>query len=239
MTLINADCLEAMKTIDDGSVDMILCDLPYGTTQNKWDIPIDLNDLWGQFWRICKPNAAILLFSAQPFTTVLISSQIKHYKYEWIWVKNLKTGNLNARRMPMGGHETIQVFYKKPPTYNPQKRKRTTEIPSGNKFNSRTTNYGKQKDEYTDRQSDEINPDTVLLGFKCVHNSSGKLHPTEKPVPLLEYLIKTYSNEGDLVLDCCMGSGSTGEACRNTNREFIGIEKYEDTFEVAKKRLHV
>ena len=139
--------------------------------------------------------------------------------------------------MPMGGHETLQVFYKKPPTYNPQKRKRTTEVKSGNKFNSKTTNYGSQKEEYLDRQSDEISPDTALLQFKCVHNSSGKVHPTQKPVDLLEYLIKTYTNEGDTVLDFTAGSFSTGIASLNTNRKFIGIEMDEKYFEIGVNRM--
>ena len=176
------DCLEIMKTIKDNSIDAVICDLPYGTTQNKWDSIIDLELLWKEIWRVSKERTPIVLFSAQPFTTTLISSQIKHYKYEWVWVKNLKTGNLNAKRMPMGGHETIQVFYKKAPTYNPQKRKRTTEVKSGNLFNSKTTNYGKQKDVYTDNQNDWITPDTTITNIKCVHNSSGKVHPTQKPV---------------------------------------------------------
>ena len=140
--------------------------------------------------------------------------------------------------MPMGGHETLQVFYKKHPTYNPQKRKRTTEVKSGNKFNSKTTNYGSQKEEYLDRQSDEINPDTALLQFKCVHNSSGKVHPTQKPVALLEYLIKTYTQEGETVLDFTMGSGSTSVACVNTNRNFIGIELDDNYFNVAEDRIN-
>ena len=198
---------------------------------------IDLETMWKEVWRVLKPNGACVLFSAQPYTSVLVTSQIKYYKYEWVWVKNLKTGNLNARRMPMGGHETLQVFYKKPPTYNPQKRKRTTEVKSGNKFNSKTSNYGTQRVEYLDRQSDEINPDTVLLQFKCVHNSSGKVHPTQKPVALLEYLIKTYTNEGETVLDFTFGSGSTGVACLNTNRKFLGVEMNEEYFNIAKDRI--
>ena len=236
--LMQGDCLELMKLIPDGSVDMILTDPPYGTTQNKWDSVIDLEAMWKEVWRVLKPNGACVLFAAQPYTSVLVTSQIKYYKYEWVWVKNLKTGNLNARRMPMGGHETLQVFYKKPPTYNPQKRKRTTEVKSGNKFNSKTSNYGAQKEEYLDRQSDEINPDTVLLQFKCVHNSSGKVHPTQKPVPLLEYLIKTYTQEGETVLDFTMGSGSTGVSCVNTNRNFIGIELDESYFNIAESRIN-
>lgn len=235
--LMKGDCLERMKDIPEGSVDLILTDPPYGTTQNKWDSIIDLEVMWEHVWRVLKPNGVIALFSAQPFTTVLISSQIKHYKYEWVWVKNLKTGNLNARRMPMGGHETIQVFYKKPPNYIPQKRKRTTELKSGNKFNSKTTNYGQQRDEYLDRQSDFINPDTVITNIKCVHNSSGKLHPTQKPVALMEYLIRTYTNEGETVLDFTMGSGTTGVACRNLTRKFIGIEMDDKHYDIAKDRI--
>ena len=235
--LMFGDCLERMKEIPDGSVDLILTDPPYGTTQNKWDSVIDLEAMWKEVWRVLKPNGACVLFSAQPYTSILVASQIKFYKYEWVWVKNLKTGNLNARRMPMGGHETLQVFYKKPPTYNPQKRKRTTEVKSGNKFNSKTTNYGSQKEEYLDRQSDEISPDTALLQFKCVHNSSGKLHPTQKPVDLLEYLIKTYTNENEAVLDFTAGSFSTGIASLNTNRKFIGIEMDENYFNIGVKRM--
>ena len=230
------DTIEQMKLIPNESVDMVLCDLPYGTTNNKWDSLIDLNVMWEELWRVCKSNSAIVLFSAQPFTTQLISSQIKYYKYEYVWVKNLKTGNLNARKMPMGGHETIQVFYKKPPTYNPQKRKRTTEIPSGNKFNSKTTNYGKQKEEYLDRQSDLISPDTVL-NFKCVHNSSGKVHPTQKPVEICSFLINTYTNKGEVVLDMTMGSGTTAISCIEEDRDFIGIELDENYFNIAKKRV--
>lgn len=235
--LMFGDCLERMKEIPSGSVDLILTDPPYGTTQNKWDSVINLEDMWKEVWRVLKPNGACVLFSAQPYTSILVTSQIKFYKYEWVWVKNLKTGNLNARRMPMGGHETLQVFYKKPPTYNPQKRKRTTEVKSGNKFNSKTTNYGSQKEEYLDRQSDEISPDTALLQFKCVHNSSGKVHPTQKPVALLEYLIKTYTNECETVLDFTAGSFSTGVACVNTNRKVIMIEKDPHYFEVGSERV--
>lgn len=237
VNLLNGDCLEVMKGIPDGSVDLVLTDPPYGTTQNKWDSVIDLEDMWKEVWRVLKPNGACVLFSAQPYTSVLVSSQLKYYKYEWVWVKNLKTGNLNARRMPMGGHETIQVFYKKPPTYNPQKRDRTTEVKSGNKYNSKTENYGSQKELYLDRQSDKITPDTALLGFKCVHNSSGKVHPTQKPVPLLEYLINTYTDEKEVVLDFTMGSGSTGVACKNLNRKFIGIELDKTYFNIAKERI--
>lgn len=235
--LMQGDCLERMKEIPDGSVDMVLTDPPYGTTRNKWDSVIPLDLMWGEIWRVLKPNGACVLFASQPFTSILVSSQIKYYKYEWVWVKNLKTGNLNARRMPMGGHETLQVFYKKPPTYNPQKRQRTTEVKSGNKKNSKTSNYGAQREDYLDRQSDMISPDTALLNIKCVHNSSGKVHPTQKPVALMEYLIKTYTNESETVLDFTMGSGTTGVAAKNLNRNFIGIELDEGYFNIAKERI--
>ena len=143
--LWQGNCLELMKNIPNGSVDAVICDPPYGTTACKWDSIIPLEPMWKELKRVTKDNAAIVLMSAQPFSSILICSNLPMYKYEWIWVKNLKTGNLNARRMPMGGHETVQVFYSKPPVYNPQKRKRTTEVKSGNKFNSKTENYGKQK----------------------------------------------------------------------------------------------
>lgn len=229
----HGDCLELMKDIPNGSVDMILCDPPYGKTQCKWDSIIPLEPMWKEIKRCTKPNGAVCLMSSQPFTSVLVSSNIKQYKYEWVWVKNLKTGNLNARKMPMGGHETIQVFYNKPPVYNPQKRKRTTELKSGNKFNSKTKNYGRQREEYIDRQSDMINPDTVIFNIKCVHNSTGKVHPTQKPVALMEYFIKTYTNEEDIVLDFCAGSGSTGWAAKNLNRQFILIEKEKEHYDTC------
>jgi DNA modification methylase len=238
INLMLGDCLERMKEIEDGSVDMVLCDPPYGTTQNKWDSVIPLDYLWPELWRCLKPDGVIVMCSAQPFTSVLVTSQLKHYKYEWVWVKNLKTGNLNARRMPMGGHESLQVFYKKPCTYVPQKRERTTEVKSGNKKNSLTSNYGAQKEDYLDRQSDWISPDTALLNIKCVHNSSGKLHPTQKPVELMEYMVNTYSKEGETVLDFTMGSGTTGVACVNTNRNFIGIEMDENYFKIATDRIN-
>ncbi|AUR92261.1 DNA methylase [Vibrio phage 1.170.O._10N.261.52.C3] len=222
--LMKGDCLERMREIPDNSIDMVLTDPPYGTTRNKWDTVIPLEVMWDELWRLLKPSGVVVLCSSQPFTANLISSQYRFYKYEWVWVKNLKTGNLNARKMPMGGHETLQVFYKKPPTYNPQKRKRTTEVKSGNKFNSKTSNYGKQKEFYEDRQSDWISPDSTLLNIKCVHNSQGKLHPTQKPVELMEYMIKTYTHEGETVLDFTMGSGATIKAANILNRKCIGIE---------------
>ncbi len=254
--LHKGDCLEVMKDIADKSVDMILCDLPYGcTARNKWDVIIPFEDLWNQYKRIIKQNGAIALFGKQPFTSMMIMSNADMYKYNLVWRKNLKTGNLNARKRPMGAFEDIMIFYKNPPTYNPQQIPRTYQVPSGNKFNSKTTNYGKQKEIYIDRQSDWLMPDDVIdyedgyaldaldlenemLYIKCVHNSSGKVHPTQKPVELLEWLIKTYTNKGDIVLDNCMGSGSTGVACLNTGRKFIGIEIDDGYFHIAEQRIN-
>jgi site-specific DNA-methyltransferase (adenine-specific) len=236
-SIVNADCLEAMSYIVDKSIDCILTDLPYGTTACKWDTVIPFDMLWAHYKRVIKPNGAIVLFGSQPFTSALVMSNPKWFKYSWVWEKNLKTGNLNARRMPMGGHEDICVFGSGVLTYNPQKRQRTTEVKAGNKLNSKTLVYGAQREIYIDRQSDTLMPDTIIKGFKCVHNSSGKVHPTQKPVALCEYLIRTSTNEGDTVLDNCMGSGTTGIACLNTGRNFIGIEKDQKYFEIVRNRI--
>lgn len=237
------DCLKVLASIEIGPVDAVIVDLPYGTTACAWDSIISLNDMWSVLYgraerkSLIKSDTPIVVHCSQPFTTVLIASNIKAFRYCWSWVKNLKTGNLNARRQPMGGHEDIAVFYDKPPTYNPQKRQRTNEVKAGNKKNSKTTVYGKQKDDCTDRQSNLINPDTALLNIKCVHNSSGKVHPTQKPVELSEYLIKTYTNRGDLILDFCMGSGTMGVACTSLDRKFVGIERDETYFDIACGRI--
>jgi site-specific DNA-methyltransferase (adenine-specific) len=238
--LHKGDCLEVMdKLIAEGvKVDAIITDPPYGTTACKWDSVIPFDEMWLRLNKLIKPNGAIVLFGSEPFSSALRMSNIKNYKYDWVWEKNLKTGNLNAKRMPMGGHELVHIFAKKSPTYNPQKRKRTNEVKSGNKKNSKTSVYGSQKEEYTDNQSDLINPDTIIKNIKCVHNSSGKVHPTQKPVALMEYLIKTYTNENELVLDFTMGSGTTGVACKNLNRKFIGIELDDKYFDIAKERIN-
>lgn len=252
----NGDCLELMKGIPDKSIDMVLCDLPYGTTaRNKWDEIIPFEPLWKEYKRIIKDNGAIVLTGKQPFTSMMIISNPKMFKYNMIWRKNLKTGNLNARKMPMGAYEDVMVFYKKPPVYNPQKIPRTYQVKSGNKFNSQTTNYGKQKLDYDDRQSDWLTIDDVIdyedevnftkdwelenemLYIECVHNSTGKLHPTQKPSYLFEWLIKTYTNEGHLVLDNCSGSGTTAIACMNTNRNYICIEQDEEYYNKSVERV--
>jgi site-specific DNA-methyltransferase (adenine-specific) len=251
--VLHGDCLEVMKNIPDNSIDLILCDLPYQVTaRNTWDVLIPLEPLWEQYCRISK--GAIVLTGKQPFTTIMIASNYSMFRYNMVWRKNLKTGNLNARKRPMGAYEDIMVFYEKPPTYNPQKIPRTFQSPSGNTKNSKTLNYGKQREDYIDRQSDWLMPDDVIdyedgysldalelenemLYIKCVHNSSGKLHPTQKPVELFEWLIRTYTNKGDTILDSCAGSGSLGVAAINTGRKFILIEKEEKYYEIIKSRL--
>ena len=228
--LYYGDCLEVMKDIPDKSIDMILCDLPYGTTQNKWDSIIPLEPLWEQYKRIIKDNGAIVLFAQTPFDKVLGASNLKMLKYEWIWNKISPTGHLNAKRMPMKKTENILVFYKKLPTYNPQGLEYCPRIKKRSSKSVGSSNYGKHNDE---NFSEYKGYPTNLLEFM---RESG-FHPTQKPVPLLEYLIKTYTNEGEIILDNTMGSGSTGVACINTNRKFIGIELEEKYFNIAKNRI--
>ena len=227
--LYQGDCLEEMKNIPDKSIDMILCDLPYGTTQNKWDSIIPLEPLWEQYKRIIKDNGAILLFGSQPFTTILNYSNISNYRYEWVWIKNNSTGFQLANKRPLKKHELISVFYKKQPTYNPQGLIEYNKI---NKRGSMGENWSEMNsNNYIQRWT---NYPTQILEYKY---DKQKLHPTQKPVALLEYLIKTYTNEGEIVLDNTMGSGSTGVACINTNRKFIGIELDKKYFEIAKERI--
>ena len=229
--LFKGDCLEIMKDIPDKSVDMILCDLPYGTTKNKWDSIISLDKLWEHYNRIIKDNGAIVLFAQTPFDKVLGVSNIKMLRYEWIWEKEQGTGFLNAKKMPLKNHENILIFYKKPPIYNPQMRKGKPYTLERNTF---TVNYGKQVDMVRTENTGERYPLTILK-FK---RDKEKLHPTQKPVALLEYLIKTYTNESEIVLDNCMGSGSTGVACLNANRKFIGIELDENYYNIACNRIN-
>ena len=232
MILQQGDCLELMKDIPDKSIDLILCDLPYGTTKNKWDSVIPFDKLWAQYNRIIKDHGAILLFSQMPFGANLIMSNPKMFRYEWVWEKDNSTGFLNAKKMPLKKHENILVFYKHLPTYNPQMQEGFK--PYYNvRFNSQSSNYGNYKDVVS--SSDGTRYPVDMIKF----NRDKGLHPTQKPVALLEYLIKTYTNEGDTVLDNCMGSGSTGVACQNTNREFIGIELDEKYFQIACDRLGV
>ena len=231
MELLNGDCLELMKNIPDKSIDMILCDLPYGTTHNKWDTIIPFDKLWAQYNRIIKDNGAILLFSQMPFGASLIMSNPKMFRYEWIWEKNCPVGFLNAKKMPLRKHENILVFYKHLPTYNPQGLIKLDEpIQEAGSANKNGKNYGVADKSFIRTHK---NYPTDIITFS---KDSG-YHPTQKPVDLLEYLIKTYTNEGDTVLDNCMGSGSTGVACVNTNREFIGMELDEKYYKVACERI--
>lgn len=227
--LINGECLEELGKLPTGTIDMILTDLPYGTTDCKWDKIIPFNELWEQYHRVIKDNGAIILFATQPFTTKLIASNIKNFKYNWYWKKNMVTGFCFAKYQPMRQIEDICVFYTKMPTYNPQGLKlldkpKFRNKQGGNVYKTTLSNSYTQK--YTGYP-------THLLEFK----KDGRIHPTQKPVALCEYLIKTYTNEGDTVLDSCMGSGTTGVACVNTNRNFIGIELDKHYFDIAKNRI--
>ena len=233
--LKKGDCLKLMNDIPDKSIDMILCDLPYGTTQNKWDSIIPLDKLWEQYCRVIKDNGAIVLFAQTPFDKVLRCSNLKMLKYEWIWEKTSATGHLNAKKMPMKAHENILVFYKKLPTYNPQKTTGHTPVHSYTKHRDDGSNYGKTLIGISGGGSTERYPRSVQV-FKTDKQKEA-LHPTQKPVDLLEYLIKTYTNEGETVLDNTMGSGSTGVAAVRTNRNFVGIELDDTYFEIANKRI--
>ena len=234
--LLQGDCLELMKNIPDKSIDMILCDLPYGTTACKWDTIIPFEPLWEQYKRIIKDNGAIVLFGIEPFSSKLRLSNLDMYKYDWIWEKPQGVNFAQCNHMPMKVYETISVFgnfglsknAKIQPIYNPQ--------------GVTLVNKKKKAKTYTEHRPSSNNKDHIqvyenyprmIIKFK----QDRGLHPTQKPVPLLEYLIKTYTNEGDLVLDNCMGSGSTGVACINTNRNFIGMELDENYFNIAKERI--
>ena len=244
-TLLLGDCLVEMDKIADKSVDMILCDLPYGTTSCKWDKVIPFEPLWKQYQRVIKDNGAIVLTASQPFTSVLACSNLKWFKYEWIWEKTMASNFATANKIPMKYHENILVFYKKQPTYNPIREKRS-EIGlerlknSGKILNStkgRTDHIDIKKPIYSEYDIHTILPKSVQK-IKSEPNGNGrKLHPTQKPVDLMEYLIKTYTNAGETVLDNCMGSGTTGVACKKTGRHFIGIEKDENYYNVAVRRV--
>ena len=246
-SLIHADCLDAMKYIEPKSIDMILCDLPYGTTACKWDVVIPFEPLWEQYERIIKDNGAIVLFASQPFTSLLGASNIKALKYAWVWSKTKPTNFANAKKMPLKGFEDILVFYRNLPTYNPQGLQKVDikRVNTGTQSarSGGTTGIKGNGDITTQNMSftggmyiqEWTNYPRGIIEFG---QDSPSLHPTQKPVALLEYLIKTYTNEGETVLDNCAGSGSTGVACLNTKRKFIGIEKDDKYFEVAKKRIN-
>lgn len=230
--LLRADCLKAMPQLPSASVDLILCDLPYGTTQCSWDSQLPLKFLWEQYRRIC--SGPVVLFAQTPFDKVLGASNIHFLKYEWIWEKTNATGHLNAKKMPMKAHENILVFYDRAPTYNPIKtnghvRKTATKHGDGSPV------YGKQNLEGVFYDSTERYPRSVIkfASDKQFEN----LHPTQKPVDLCEYLIRTYTNPGDVVMDNCMGSGTTGVAAIKIGRRFLGMEKDVGYFAVAEQRM--
>ena len=237
--LIQGDCLEKMISIPDKTVDMVFSDPPYGTTACSWDSIISLPELWEQYNRVVKPDGAIVLMASQPFTGILIMSNIKYFKYTWVWVKNKKTNFLNAKKQPLRQTEDIVVFYRQQPVYNPQKTYGHKPVHSYTKHTSDGETLGKTKRGISGGGQTDRYPTNVLY-FPVVNNDNSggdKYFSTQKPVELVEYMIKTYSNEGDIVLDNCMGSGTTGVACKKLKRNFIGIELIKKHFEIAEKRI--
>ncbi|WP_130945731.1 DNA-methyltransferase [Klebsiella quasipneumoniae] len=233
--LHNADCFDVFPQIASGTVDLVCADIPYGTTQCRWDSVLDLPLMWEQLYRIAKSSAAIVLFSAQPFTSVLISSNLRDWRSEWIWEKGNATGFLNAKKQPLRAHENIEVFYRRQPTYNPQfthgHERRTSKRKTVN-----SECYGKAltltKYDSTSRYPRDVQ-------FFSSDKQTGNYHPTQKPLALVQYLIETYSNPGDTVLDFTMGSGTAGVACQQTERNFIGIEKDAAIYRTACERMGI
>jgi site-specific DNA-methyltransferase (adenine-specific) len=242
-SVIQGDCLEVMKDITDKSIDMILCDLPYGTTACKWDTIIPFEPLWEQYKRIIKDNGAIVLTASQPFTSALVMSNIKMFKYEWVWNKD-KAGNIMCSGyQPMKVHENIVVFSKSKTVFNKQMTEAKLENmrPTGKEYKNRDSIVGVHNWKHSEkRDNTKRNPKTIInissVSAEC--NNTKRLHPTQKPVALFEYLIKTYTNEGNLVLDNCAGSGTTAIACLNTNRNYILIEKEPEYIEVINNRIN-
>lgn len=226
----HGDCLDLMPLIPDGSVDMILCDLPYGTTQNKWDAVIPFEPLWKEYWRVAKPNAAIVLTAQPPFDKLLGASQIRRLKYEWVWEKFQGTGHLNAKKQPMKCHENVLVFYAEQPFYNPQFGEGKPYTQASGRGSS---NYGSQVRVITDNKGERY-PRSVI---KIAHDKNSKMHPTQKPVALFEYLVKRYTRPGELVLDNCAGSGTTAIAAENTSRRWLCIEQDQTYYDAAVQRV--
>ena len=234
MTLHHGDCLEVMATLPDASVDMILCDLPYGTTACKWDTVIPFEPLWAQYRRIAKRNAAIVLTASQPFTTALIASNMREFRYCWVWDKK-KPGNIFlAKHQPMKVHEDVVVFSRDRHAYNPQMVPRDAVKVSKN-YGTGESIGGTRMPESKVYTHTHKYPTSIIEASNA--SQRGKAHPTQKPVALMEYLIRTYTNEGDVVLDNCMGSGTTGVACINTGRRFVGIERDDKYFAIASERI--
>lgn len=241
MKLIHGDCLEEMDKLitENIKVDAIITDLPYGTTQCKWDIAIPFNDMWERIKLLRKINTPILLFGAEPFSSALRMSNIKEYKYDWVWIKNKKTGFLNAKKQPLRQYETISVFYEKQPLYIPQKSKGHKPVNSFTKHTSDGETLGKTKKGFSGGGSTERYPSNVLY-FPVVNNDNSggnKYHPNQKPVELIEYFIKTYTKKSDIILDFTAGSFTTAEACNNLKRDCICIEKDKECFDIGVKRI--
>ena len=232
--LYNGDCLKEMDKIPDGSVDLILTDPPYGITACKWDSVVPFEPMWEQLNRVIKANGAIIMMASQPFTSALIMSNVKMFKYCWTWVKSKKTGFLNAKKQPLKTVEDVVVFYKKQPTYNPQMKK------VKERFVSRSGGYSRKGIGYGEHKAISSSNNGLENPYNLITiKSEGKcVHPTQKPVALMEYLIKTYTNENETVLDFTMGSGTTGVACVKTNRNFIGIELDNKYFNISKERIN-
>ena len=241
--ILLGDCLELMKDIPNGSIDMILADLPYGTTACKWDVIIPFDKLWEQYERIIKPNGAIVLTASQPFTSYLITSNIKLFKYALVWSKKMTSGFANAKFQPMKSHEDVLVFCKSKTVYNPQMVKRTdAELKrlSHKSVNTTSSEHTKSMIGKSGNRYDNLYkyPNSIIDIVGVMNNGGEKLpHPTQKPVALFEYLIKTYTNEGELVLDNTAGSGTTAIACLNTNRQFIVMEKEQKYYDIILKRV--
>lgn len=235
--LFNNDCLDILPQITENSVDLILCDLPYGITKNMWDSQIPLPELWVEYNRICKPKAPVILFGQNMFTVNVILSNPKDFRYLLVWDKVLSSGFLNANRQPLRSHEDIIVFYKSQPAYNPQKKKGAVNHNRGVSSIGKAAsgeNYGKSVMIQSDKSGEKF-PNSILTFPK--DHSTVTVHPTQKPVALIEYLIRTYTNDGDIVLDNCMGSGTTGVAALKNGRKFIGIEKDKKYFDIAEERI--
>jgi site-specific DNA-methyltransferase (adenine-specific) len=238
--LLHGDCLDLLPTLEAGSIDMVLCDLPYGTTACKWDSVIPFEPLWREYKRVCKPTAAIVLTASQPFTSALVMSNANWFRHEWIWRKNNGSNFMALKRNPMKEHESVVVFGAGPTTFNPIMQPRSANNNIGKVVSNKRNSEHHAGWDCT-KQSRPVTPElrfpSSVQNFDVVPRASGTDHPTQKPVALMEYLIRTYTNPGDTVLDNTMGSGTTGVACVNTGRQFIGIERDPDYFAIAQRRI--
>lgn len=235
INLMLGDCLDLLPELANNSVDAVICDPPYGTTVCKWDSVIPFVPMWAELKRIIKPRGAIVLFGSQPFTSALVMSNVKWFRYEWVWKKARASGHLDANRKPLKAHESVCVFYEQQPTYNPQKVPGAPYAVNGKRASHEV--YGQAYRTAVDKEYDGWRYPVSVISLSQGANSIERYHPTQKPVALLSYLIRTYTNEGDTVLDFCFGSGTTGVACVETGRSFIGIERDEHYFSVGQQRI--